>query len=51
MTNMIDRVRYRLPFGPLGVLVHEFKVKSMLEKIFAYRTQRLYELFGEGRPS
>ncbi len=51
MTNMIDRVRYRLPFGPLGVLVHEIKVKSMLEKIFAYRTQRLYELFGEGRPS
>jgi ligand-binding SRPBCC domain-containing protein len=50
MTRMIDRVTYLLPFGPLGRLVHKVKVKHMLEEIFDYRTQRLYELFGEGRP-
>ena len=50
MTRMIDRVTYLLPFGPLGTLVHKVKVKHMLEEIFDYRTQRLYELFGEGRP-
>ncbi len=50
MTNMIDRVTYQLPFGPLGILVHNIKVKQMLDEIFAYRTQRLYELFGEGSP-
>jgi ligand-binding SRPBCC domain-containing protein len=48
MTNMIDRVAYQLPFGPIGVLVHNVKVKQMLDEIFDYRTQRLYELFGEG---
>jgi ligand-binding SRPBCC domain-containing protein len=47
---MIDRVTYLLPFGPLGRLVHKLKVKHMLEEIFDYRTQHLYELFGEGRP-
>jgi ligand-binding SRPBCC domain-containing protein len=50
MTRMIDRVTYLLPFGPLGRLVHQMKVKHMLEGIFDYRTQRLYEIFGEGRP-
>ncbi|MEJ2197171.1 MAG: SRPBCC family protein [Desulfuromonadales bacterium] len=50
MTRMIDRVTYLLPFGLLGRLVHKVKVKHMLEEIFDYRTQRLYELFGEGRP-
>lgn len=49
MTRMIDRVAYLLPFGPLGALVHKVKVKHMLEEIFDYRTQRLYEIFGEGR--
>ena len=49
-TRMIDRVTYRLPFGPLGLLVHQLKVKQMLAEIFDYRTQRLYELFGEGSP-
>ena len=49
-TKMIDRVTYQLPFGPFGVLVHNVKVRQMLEEIFNYRTQRLYELFGEGSP-
>lgn len=49
-TKMIDRVTYQLPFGPLGILVHEMKIKQMLGEIFDYRTQRLFELFGEGSP-
>ena len=49
-TRMIDRVTYQLPFGPLGILMHQIKVKQMLEEIFDFRTQRLYELFGEGKP-
>ena len=49
-TRMLDRVTYQLPFGPLGLLVHQIKVKQMLNEIFDYRTQRLYELYGEGRP-
>ena len=49
-TRMIDRVTYQLPFGPLGLLVHQLKVKQMLNEIFDFRTQRVYELFGEGSP-
>lgn len=49
MTNMIERVTYPLPFGPLGVLVHRLKVKQLLDETFDYRTQRLYQLYGEGR--
>ncbi|SHJ03789.1 Ligand-binding SRPBCC domain-containing protein [Malonomonas rubra DSM 5091] len=44
-TRMIDRVSYRLPFGPFGLLVHELRVKQMLEEIFDYRSKRLQELF------
>lgn len=47
-TRMSDRVIYQLPFGPLGTLIHLVKVKQMLNEIFDYRTQRLYQLFGEG---
>jgi len=44
-TRMIDRVSYCLPFGILGILVHELWVKKMLHNIFAYRSARLSELF------
>ena len=44
-TRMIDRVSYQLPFGLLGRLVHEFRVKKMLEEIFDYRSKRLQEIF------
>lgn len=36
-TEMVDRVQYDIPFGPLGSLVHEVFVKPMLSRIFAYR--------------
>ncbi len=42
-TDIHDLVRYRLPFGPLGDLVH-WLVRRQLERIFAYRTERVQQL-------
>ncbi len=44
-TRMVDRVSYRLPFGVVGMVVHELWVKKLLNDIFAYRAQRLLQLF------
>lgn len=44
-TRMIDRVTYQLPFGLLGRLVHEIRVKKMLVDIFDYRSRKLAEIF------
>ena len=46
---MVDIVRYRLPFGALGRLVHRWKVRGDVRKIFDYRFRRIDEIFGEGR--
>jgi ligand-binding SRPBCC domain-containing protein len=46
-TRMIDVVRYRLPFGILGRLVHALKVQRDVRRIFDYRRQRIGELFME----
>lgn len=43
-TLMTDRVRYRLPFGPLGRLAHAVAVKRALAAIFDYRFARIEEL-------
>lgn len=43
-TLMTDRVRYRLPFGPLGRLAHTVAVKRALAAIFDYRFARIEEL-------
>ena len=48
-TKMIDVVRYKLPFGVLGRMVHALKVRSDLGRIFDYRRQRICELFAEHR--
>jgi ligand-binding SRPBCC domain-containing protein len=51
-TKMIDVVRYTLPFGVLGRMVHALKVRRDLRRIFDYRRQRICELFAEpGRMS
>ena len=42
-TVIFDRVRYRLPLGPLGELGH-WLVRRQLNRIFAYRTERVREL-------
>jgi ligand-binding SRPBCC domain-containing protein len=44
-----DRVHYRLPFGPLGVLAHALIVRWQLDDIFDYRRQKTATLFAGGR--
>ena len=43
--RMLDRVHYQLPFGPLGDLVHRYRVEPMLQRIFDFRAAKLTELF------
>ncbi|QMU28734.1 SRPBCC family protein [Adhaeribacter radiodurans] len=45
--EMRDQVHYKLPFGPLGALVHALFVKKQLEGIFVYRQQVLEKRFGK----
>lgn len=45
-TMIRDTVRYVLPFGPLGRLVHALFVRRQLESIFAYRYRVIAKQFG-----
>ena len=40
-----DRVRYALPFGPLGVVAHAALVRRDLERIFDYRRPAIERRF------
>jgi ligand-binding SRPBCC domain-containing protein len=40
-----DRVTYRLPFAPLGDLVHPLLVEPQLERIFSYRKVAIGKYF------
>lgn len=42
-TLIADEVRYRLPFAPLGEMVHPL-VRRQLERIFTYRQQKVKDL-------
>ncbi|MEI6233956.1 MAG: SRPBCC family protein [Planctomycetota bacterium] len=42
---MIDQVRYRLPFGPAGMLGHALLVRRQLEMIFDYRRDTVEKIF------
>jgi ligand-binding SRPBCC domain-containing protein len=44
-TRMTDVVRYTLPFGPLGRLVHLLKVRRDVQTIFNYRRRQIEHLF------
>jgi len=44
--EMEDIIDYKIPFGILGQLAHPIIVKKQLRQIFAYREQKLIELFG-----
>ena len=44
--EMTDEVTYRLPFGPLGRLVHALVVRAQLRTIFAYRSHVITTQFG-----
>jgi ligand-binding SRPBCC domain-containing protein len=45
-TRMTDRVRYRLPLGPLGAVAHPVFVRGTLERIFDFRRDRVARLLG-----
>jgi ligand-binding SRPBCC domain-containing protein len=49
-TRIVDIVRYALPFGSLGRLVHRLQVARDLAKIFDYREQRLRALLSWPSP-
>lgn len=43
-TRMTDVVRYRLPLGVAGTIIHSFKVRRDVERIFDYRSERVSDL-------
>jgi ligand-binding SRPBCC domain-containing protein len=45
-TEVTDRVSYKLPLGFLGYFAHAFFVRKQLQKIFAFRFEKLKEIFG-----
>ena len=46
--EIVDRVEYRLPLGPLGRLVHGVFVRSQLDAIFDYRRETVARIFQNG---
>ncbi len=44
-TSIEDTVRYALPFGVLGQVVHRLMVERDVQQIFAYRERVIRELF------
>jgi len=44
-TKMTDSLRYELPLGVLGRVVHKLKVRGDVARIFDYRAGRIAELF------
>lgn len=44
--EMTDLVHYRIPFGFIGNIANAVLVRNELKKIFAYRYQKVIELFG-----
>jgi ligand-binding SRPBCC domain-containing protein len=49
-TLMTDRVRYQMPLGPVGRLVHAVWTRRTLDKIFDYRFAKIAELLGNPEP-
>lgn len=45
-TEMKDIITYGLPFGPLGRIANSLFVADKLQQIFAFRKQKVIELFG-----
>ena len=43
-TLMTDIVRYRLPLGIIGWIVHRLKIRRDVERIFDYRAQHIREV-------
>ena len=47
-TLLTDRVRYAIPYGPLGALAHVAFVRRDLRRIFDYRRDAVAALLGDG---
>jgi ligand-binding SRPBCC domain-containing protein len=45
-TRITDTVHLALPFGVLGRLAYRVRVRSEVQKIFAFREKKIRELFG-----
>jgi ligand-binding SRPBCC domain-containing protein len=45
-TRMTDRVEFEAPRGLVGLVLNEAQIQRDLQWVFAYRTQKLHELFG-----
>ena len=48
-TLMTDVVRYQLPLGPIGALIHQWKVRKDVEAIFDHRRDCIACLFPRDR--
>ena len=44
---MKDEVKYVLPFGIIGTMVHSLMVRKKIERIFNYRKEILNKIFKE----
>lgn len=47
--RMIDRVRYALPFGPVGAFAHALFVRRQIEAIFRHRNAEILHRFPRTR--
>lgn len=47
-TRIVDRVKYRLPFGPLGWVADALFVRRQVRSMFEYRRRLLPELLAGG---
>ena len=45
--RVIDRIRYALPFGPIGRVAHALAVRASLSAIFDYRYERVRNLLDD----
>lgn len=44
-TEIIDKVKYKVPFSILGTFIHKLLIRRKLLNIFMFRQQRINELF------
>jgi ligand-binding SRPBCC domain-containing protein len=45
-TEMVDKIYYKPPLGPIGKVLNAVKIEHDINSIFVYRANRLIELFG-----
>lgn len=49
-TLLVDEIRYGMPFGILGRIVHNLIVRKQLQRIFNHRAQAIERMFGYAEP-